>query len=178
MAAEPVVVITGGTAGVGRATARRFAASGARLAVLARGKDGRRATRRELSDLGARATLAIRCDVADAEQVAGAAARVERELGPIDIWINNAMTTVFGEFSSVDPAEYERVTRVTYLGFVWGTRAALAHMIPHSGRVGRPRRLSLLDHGTQAAVSMSLTDPRRALRATVITRDFRAQGRN
>jgi short-subunit dehydrogenase len=97
--------------------------------VLARGQDGLDATARELPDLGARAALAISCDVADAEQVAVAAERVERELGPIDIWINNAMTTVFGRFVAIDPAEYERVTQVTYLGFVWGTRAALSHMI-------------------------------------------------
>jgi short-subunit dehydrogenase len=87
------------------------------------------ATARELPDLGAGAALAIPCDVSEAEPVALAAERVERELGPIDIWINNAMTTVFGRFSGIDPAEYERVTRVTYLGFLWGTRAALAHML-------------------------------------------------
>jgi NAD(P)-dependent dehydrogenase (short-subunit alcohol dehydrogenase family) len=129
---QSLVVITGGTAGVGRATARRFAASGARIAVLARGADGLAATARELPRLGASAVLAIPCDVADAAAVSAAAARVERELGPIDIWINNAMTTVFGRFTSLTPAQFERVTRVTYLGFVWGTRAALDHMIPRN----------------------------------------------
>ncbi|HEX3478479.1 MAG TPA: SDR family oxidoreductase [Kofleriaceae bacterium] len=129
---EPVVVITGGTAGVGRATARRFAGSGARIAVLARGQDRLEATARELSGLGARAALAIRCDVAEPAQVFAAAAQIEQELGPIDIWINNAMTTVFGRFRSLTPEQYERVTRVTYLGYVWGTRAALDHMIPRN----------------------------------------------
>jgi NAD(P)-dependent dehydrogenase (short-subunit alcohol dehydrogenase family) len=129
---EPVVVITGGTAGVGRATARRFAASGARIAVLARGADGLDATLRELPELGARGALALRCDVADATQVFAAAERIERELGPIDIWINNAMTTVFGRFRTLTPEQFERVTRVTYLGYVWGTRAALDHMIPRN----------------------------------------------
>jgi NAD(P)-dependent dehydrogenase (short-subunit alcohol dehydrogenase family) len=124
-----VVVITGGTAGVGRATARRFARDGAKIAVLARGQDGLDAVSRELSSLGARAALAIPCDVADAEAVFAAAALVERELGPIDIWINNAMTTVFGELRDITPLEYRRVTDVTYLGFVWGTRAALDRMM-------------------------------------------------
>lgn len=127
-----IVAITGGTAGVGRATARRFAAAGAKVAILARGQDGLDATARELAGLGAREALAIRCDVSDAAQVFAAAERIERELGEIEIWINNAMTTVFGRFQSMTPEEYERVTRVTYLGFVWGTRAALDRMVPRN----------------------------------------------
>jgi NAD(P)-dependent dehydrogenase (short-subunit alcohol dehydrogenase family) len=127
-----IVVITGGTAGVGRATARRFAASGAKIAVLARGRDRLEATARELPQLGARGVLAIPCDVADAAQVAAAAERIEQELGPIDIWINNAMSTVFGRFGSLTPEQFDRVTRVTYLGFVWGTRAALERMVPRN----------------------------------------------
>jgi NAD(P)-dependent dehydrogenase (short-subunit alcohol dehydrogenase family) len=126
---ESVVVITGGTAGVGRATARRFASAGAKVAVLARGEEGLAATRAELVRLGARAALAIPCDVANADEVFAAAKRAEHELGPVDIWINNAMTTVFGRFDSLTPEEFERVTRVTYLGYVWGTRAALHQMI-------------------------------------------------
>jgi NAD(P)-dependent dehydrogenase (short-subunit alcohol dehydrogenase family) len=129
---KTVVVITGGTAGVGRATARKFAANGASVAVLARGQDGLNGTRRELLRLGAPAVLAIQCDVADAAQVFGAAEQIERELGPIDIWINNAMTTVFGRFRTLTPEQFDRVTRVTYLGFVWGTRAALDRMIPRN----------------------------------------------
>src|SRR5207244_11028517 len=81
---------------------------------------------------GAAAALALPCDVADEGQVEAAADRVERELGPIDIWINNAMTTVFGRFESLRPDEFRRVTEVTYLGYVWGTRAALAHMRPRN----------------------------------------------
>ncbi len=127
-----VVVITGGTAGVGRATARRFATSGASVAVLARGREGLEATRQELMRLGARSALAIPCDVARAAEVFAAADQIERELGPIDVWINNAMTTVFGRFRTLEPEEFERVTDVTYLGFVWGTRAALDRMIPRN----------------------------------------------
>jgi NAD(P)-dependent dehydrogenase (short-subunit alcohol dehydrogenase family) len=128
----PVVVITGGTAGVGRATARRFAKSGAKIAVLARGHDGLEATRDELPAHGAPKAIAIPCDVSDAAQVFAAAERVESELGPIDIWINNAMTTVFGRFRSLTPEQFERVTRVVYLGYVWGTRAALDRMVPRN----------------------------------------------
>jgi len=125
-----VVVITGGTAGVGRAVARRFAIDGARIAVLARGQYGLDATAAELVELGASRVLAIKCDVAHADQVYAAADRIERALGPIDIWINNAMTTVFGRFQSLTAREFIRVTDVTYLGVVWGTRAALDRMVP------------------------------------------------
>jgi len=126
-----IIVITGGTAGVGRATARRFARDAARVAVLARGRDGLAATAREIEELGGRA-LAIEADVADADQVSAAAERVERELGPIDVWINNAMTTVYGPVSAISPREFERVTQVTYLGCVWGTQAALRAMTPRN----------------------------------------------
>src|SRR5688572_16203036 len=110
-----VVVITGATAGVGRATARRFAEEGASIALLARGQDGLTATAREIEARGGRA-LPIAVDVADADGMRAAAERVERELGPIDIWINNAMTTVFGRISQISPDEYRRVTDVTYHG--------------------------------------------------------------
>jgi len=123
-----VVVITGGTAGVGRAVARRFAEDGARIAVLARGLDGLRSTAAELVVLGADAALAIPCDVTYADRLMAAADRIERELGPIDIWINNAMTTIFGRFDDYDPVELRRVTDVVYHGYVWGTRAALHYM--------------------------------------------------
>jgi NAD(P)-dependent dehydrogenase (short-subunit alcohol dehydrogenase family) len=123
------VVITGGTAGVGRATARRFAATRARIALLARGHDGLAATVREVESLGGTA-LALPTDVSDPEQVFAAAELVERELGPIDIWINNAMTTVFGPVADISPQELRRVTDVTYHGYVWGTQAALRYMKP------------------------------------------------
>jgi len=124
-----IVVITGGTAGVGRATAERFAAAGAKLAILARGEDRLAAAKVELEKLGSPEVLTIPCDVAVAEEVFAAATQIENDLGPIDIWINNAMTTVFGRVQQISPAEFTRVTEVTYLGFVWGTRAALEHMM-------------------------------------------------
>lgn len=122
-------MITGGSAGVGRATARRFACECAAVAVLARGQDGLDATAREIEQAGARA-LTLSVDVADADAVTAAAEQIERELGPIDIWINNAMTTIFGPMSSVAARELERVTDVTYHGVVWGTQAALRVMRP------------------------------------------------
>jgi len=121
------VVITGGTAGVGRAAARRFAKGGDRVAVLARGEDRLAATAEELAGLGVEA-MALPCDVADPVAVAAAALEVESELGPIDVWINNAMATAVGRVDDVPPAEVRRITEVTYLGTVWGTRTALAHM--------------------------------------------------
>ena len=128
-ASPEVVVITGASGGVGRATARRFARAGASVALLARGEAGLRGAAAEVEELGGRA-LAIPCDVADAEAVMRAAERVERELGPIDVWVNNAMTAVLGEVRHTTPAEFARVTAVTYLGSVHGTQAALTHMLP------------------------------------------------
>jgi NAD(P)-dependent dehydrogenase (short-subunit alcohol dehydrogenase family) len=124
-----VVVITGASAGVGRAVARRFARDGARVALLARGRAGLEAARREIEDAGGRA-LALPVDVASWEQVDEAASRVERDLGPIDIWINNAMASVFSPVREMQPDEYRRVTEVTYLGVVHGTLAALHRMLP------------------------------------------------
>lgn len=123
----PVAVVTGGSAGVGRATVRRLAARGYDVGILARGADGLRATCDEARSAGARA-LAVAADVADEWAVERAARRIEATLGPIDVWINNAMTTVFAPFDQIRPDEYERATRVTYLGTVWGTMAALARM--------------------------------------------------
>lgn len=124
-----VVVVTGASAGVGRAVACRFAAAGAHVALLARGEAGLLGARQEVEATGGTA-LPIVCDVADAEAVEQAAARVEAELGPIDIWINSAMVTVFGEFLDLTPEEFQRVTEVTYFGYVHGTRAALERMLP------------------------------------------------
>ena len=122
-----VVVITGASGGVGRATARRFAKDGASVALLARGRAGLEGAAREVEELGGRA-LVIPTDVADADQVEAAATRTETELGPIDIWINDAMVTVYAEFLDIEPEEYRRATDVTYHGMVWGTRAALRRM--------------------------------------------------
>ncbi|HXU00147.1 MAG TPA: SDR family oxidoreductase [Polyangia bacterium] len=128
-AEQQVVVVTGASAGVGRAAAVRFGRAGARVALIARGRAGLEGARREVEAAGGHA-LAIPCDVSDAAAVEAAAERIERELGPIDVWVNNATATVFGEFKDVAPQEFKRVTDVTYLGYVYGTRAALRRMLP------------------------------------------------
>jgi NAD(P)-dependent dehydrogenase (short-subunit alcohol dehydrogenase family) len=124
-----IVVITGASAGVGRATARAFAKQGADVGLIARGIDGLEAARREIEALGRRA-LVLPADVADAAQVDAAAERVERELGPIDIWVNNAMVSVFSPVAAMQPDEIRRVTDVTYHGVVYGTLSALRRMLP------------------------------------------------
>jgi NAD(P)-dependent dehydrogenase (short-subunit alcohol dehydrogenase family) len=129
--APEVVVITGASAGVGRATVRKFAREGARIGLLARGIDGLEAARKEVEQLGSRA-LVLPTDVANADQVEKAAAQVEAELGEIDIWINNAMTSVFSPIKEMTPEEFRRVTEVTYLGCVYGTLAALKRMLPRN----------------------------------------------
>lgn len=121
------VVITGASAGVGRATARLFAQQGAQIGLLARGRDGLSGAKEDVEAAGGDA-LAIPTDVADAEQVDIAAEQVEEELGPIDVWVNNAMASVFAPVDDVSPEEYRRVTEVTYLGQVYGTMAALRRM--------------------------------------------------
>jgi NAD(P)-dependent dehydrogenase (short-subunit alcohol dehydrogenase family) len=124
-----VVVITGASAGVGRATVRAFARQGADLGLLARGVDGLEAARREVEAAGGRA-IAIPTDVADPDRVEAAAERIERDLGPIDIWVNNAMVSVFSPVKELTPDDVRRVTEVTYLGVVYGTLAALKRMLP------------------------------------------------
>jgi NAD(P)-dependent dehydrogenase (short-subunit alcohol dehydrogenase family) len=124
-----VVVITGASAGVGRATAREFGRRGARVALVARGRDGLEAARREIESFGGEA-LVLPLDVADHDAMEQAAATVEERFGPIDIWINNAMVSVFSPIMEMQPDEYRRVTEVTYLGYVWGTLAALRRMKP------------------------------------------------
>ena len=126
---QPTAVICGATAGVGRATAILFARNGYRVALIARGTAGLADTEAELHALGS-TTLAIAADVADAEAIDRAADRIETELGPIEVWVNAAMATVFGPVQKISAAEYKRVTEVTYLGFVHGTLAALRHMRP------------------------------------------------
>src|SRR5437867_6229400 len=117
---KQVVVVTGASAGVGRATVRAFAKRGADVALVARGVDGLEAARREVESEGGRA-LVLPADVANADEIEAAAGRVERELGPIDVWINNAMVSVFSPVKELKPEEVQRVTDVTYLGVVYGT---------------------------------------------------------
>lgn len=123
------VVVTGSSGGIGRATAIAFARKGCRVALLARSKEGLEGAARDVEAAGGIA-LAIPTDVADHAQVEAAAERVEREFGPIDAWINNAMATIFCPFEQIAPEDFERATRVTYLGAVWGTMAALKRMRP------------------------------------------------
>jgi short-subunit dehydrogenase len=126
---DKVVVITGASGGVGRATAWEFAKQGAKVALIARGIEQLEATKKEVENYGGKA-LIIQCDVADANQVEAAAEQTERELGEIDVWVNNAMASVFAPFKEVSPEEFKRVTEVTYLGTVYGTKAALKRMLP------------------------------------------------
>ncbi len=126
-----VVVVTGASGGVGRATAKRFAADGAKIALLARGSRGLDAAAREVEAAGGVA-LAIAVDIADAAAVEAAAGRIEAELGPIHIWINCAMATVFSPVIDVSVEEFRRATEVTYLGAVWGTMAAYRRMRPRN----------------------------------------------
>jgi NAD(P)-dependent dehydrogenase (short-subunit alcohol dehydrogenase family) len=137
-----VVVVTGASGGVGRAVACEFGAKGDRVGLLARGELGLDGAVKDVERAGGRA-LAVPTDVADHRQVEAATDQVERTLGPIDIWVNVAFTSVFAPFSQIDPDEFRRVTEVTYLGYVYGTRAALDRMLPR-------------DHGTIVQVGSTL----------------------
>jgi NAD(P)-dependent dehydrogenase (short-subunit alcohol dehydrogenase family) len=122
-------VVTGASSGVGRATVRELAKRGAALGLIGRGRDGLEGAAKEVEAEGGRAII-LQADVADAEEVERAADRVEDELGPIDVWVNNAMTSVFAPVMAITPEEFRRVTEVTYLGVVHGTMAALRRMVP------------------------------------------------
>jgi NAD(P)-dependent dehydrogenase (short-subunit alcohol dehydrogenase family) len=126
-----VVVITGASAGVGRATVRKFAKHGARIGLIARGLDGLKGAQKEVEELGGESRV-FPVDVANPDRVDAAAAQIEAELGEIDIWINNAMTSVFSPVKEMTPEEFRRVTEVTYLGCVYGTLAALERMLPRN----------------------------------------------
>jgi NAD(P)-dependent dehydrogenase (short-subunit alcohol dehydrogenase family) len=126
---DRVVVVTGASGGIGRATARLFAERGDTVALLARGEEGLGGALSDVEALGGKGA-AYPVDMADAVAVSEVADRVERELGEIAVWINVAFTSVFARFVDIEPEEFERVTQVTYLGFVNGTRAALTHMLP------------------------------------------------
>ena len=127
---QEVVVITGASAGIGRAAVREFAHHRAKIALIAREPERLEAARAEAERLGSPQAIAIVADTADHAQVEAAAERAEAELGPIDIWVNNAMVTMFAPFADISPEDYRRVTDVTYHGFVWGTMAALKRMRP------------------------------------------------
>ena len=116
-----VVVVTGATKGVGRALVERFARDGAQIALLARGREGLEGTVKEVERLGGRA-LALPTDVADYDAVDAAASAAEEAFGPIDVWVNDAMTTVFSFFEEIEPDEFRRATDVTSHGAVWGTQ--------------------------------------------------------
>ncbi|HEX3680582.1 MAG TPA: SDR family oxidoreductase [Galbitalea sp.] len=126
-----VAVVTGGSAGLGRAIVRELADRGWDVAVLARGRDGIAGAVSEVVERGRR-SCGVPTDVGDRHAVDRAAARIEDELGPIELWVNDAMVGVFGEFMNTDPDDFERATAVNYLGFVNGTRAALSVMIPRN----------------------------------------------
>jgi short-subunit dehydrogenase len=133
--ASQTVMITGASAGVGRAVAHAYAARGARVGLLARGRAGLEGAVRDVEQLGGTG-VALEADVADADQVERAATELESASGPIDVWINNAMATVFSPVALTPPVEFRRVTEVTYLGVVHGTLSALRRMLPRNhGRI-------------------------------------------
>jgi short-subunit dehydrogenase len=136
------VVITGASAGIGRATARLYGERGANVVLIARGRAGLEAAAKEVESLGGRPLVQV-ADTADAHQVETAAEAAEQSFGPIDVWINSAFTSVFAPFDEITAEEYERVTQVAYLGFVNGTRSALKRMLPR-------------DHGTIVQVGSAL----------------------
>ena len=130
-----VVVVTGASAGVGRAIVQAFARRGAHIGLLARGQAGLEGAQRDVEAAGGKA-LILPTDMADAEQVEAAAAKVEETFGPIDVWVNVAMASVFSPFKEMQADEFKRVTEVAYLGFVYGTMAALRRMLPRDkGRI-------------------------------------------
>ncbi len=129
-----IVVVTGASAGVGRATVREFAKEGAWVGLVARGRDGLEGARKEVESAGGRA-LVLPTDVAESDQVEEAAVAVERRFGPIDVWVNNAMVSVLSPAMRMTAKEFQRVTDVTYLGYVYGTLAALRRMVPRDAGV-------------------------------------------
>jgi short-subunit dehydrogenase len=127
LAKKEIVVITGASAGLGRAIAHAFAREAAKIGLIARDKERLQAVQREVEELGGEA-LVLETDVADAEGMERAAAQVEEHFGPIDVWVNNAMVSVFSSFAQMTAEEFRRVTEVTYLGTVYGTWSALRRM--------------------------------------------------
>lgn len=130
--AKPIVVITGASAGVGRAVAEAYAARGAKLGLLARGRSGLDGAKASAERLGADKVLTCQVDMADAEAVEAAAEQIESDLGPIDVWVNVAMTSVFAKVLDIKPEEYRRVMDVIFMGYVHGTQSALRRMMPRN----------------------------------------------
>ncbi|WP_084725623.1 SDR family oxidoreductase [Streptacidiphilus melanogenes] len=130
--APRTIVVTGASGGIGRACAIAFGLRGDRLALVARGRAGLDAAVREVETAGASKVIAIEADVTDPDAVDAAAARAEAELGPIDVWVNDAFASVFAPFTEITPDEFRRVTEVTYLGYVYSTQAALRRMLPRN----------------------------------------------
>ncbi len=125
--AGQVVAVTGASGGIGRASAIEFGRAGATVALLARGETGLEGAAREVEAAGGSA-MVVPTDMADNDQVVAAVERIERELGPVEVWVNDAFTSVFARFDDIEPAEYKRVTEVTYLGYVYATMAILPRM--------------------------------------------------
>jgi short-subunit dehydrogenase len=128
---RPVVVVTGASGGIGRACVRAFAQRGYAVALLARGADGLDGAAHDVEEAGSR-PFVLQVDAADADEVEAAAAGVERELGEIDVWVNVAFASVFAPFMQISAVEFDHITKVSYLGYVNGTRAALRHMLPRN----------------------------------------------
>src|SRR5689334_10775051 len=124
---EQIVVVTGASAGIGRAVAKAFGARGATVGLIARGEDGLEGAARDVEKGGGKAVV-LPTDVADPDQVFAAVEKMETEVGPIDVWVNVAFTSVFSPFDKITPDEYRRVTEVTYLGYVYATQAVLPRM--------------------------------------------------
>lgn len=155
-----VVVITGASAGLGRATAREFGGRGAKVGLIARGIDGLEAAKREIESAGGSA-IVLPLELADAIAIEKAAASLEQEVGPIDIWVNNAMAFVFSPVKEMQPEEYKRVTEVTYLGVVYGTLAALKRMLPRNRGTIVPVGARLSQHPSAIGILRGQTRHRR-----------------
>lgn len=125
---DDVVVITGSTGGIGRASAIEFGRTGAKIALVARGKAGLDGAAREVEQAGAAQVITVPTDMSDNDQVVSAVERIEQELGPISIWVNVAFTSVFAPVDKIHPDEFRRVTEVNYLGYVYATMAMLPRM--------------------------------------------------